>query len=89
VLDFTALSIGLTVKLQAVDLTDRMLPAFDTPSGLPALFVNLKTGAVENSVTCTACAGTLLLEFGLLSSLTGDPKYMDIAHRCARVRTRG
>ena len=25
--------------------------------------------------TCTACAGTLLLEFGVLSRLTGDPQY--------------
>ena len=46
-------------------------------------------GVVENNVTCTACAGTLLLEFGLLSSLTGDPIYMDLAHRCAKVRTTG
>lgn len=70
---------------KAVDLADRMLPAFDTPSGLPALFVNLKTGQVnDTNVTCTACAGTLLLEFGQLSALTKDPKYMEHAHRCAR-----
>ncbi|GAX82662.1 hypothetical protein CEUSTIGMA_g10088.t1 [Chlamydomonas eustigma] len=69
----------------AVNLTDRMLPAFDTPSGMPSLFVNLKTGGTENNVTCTACAGTLLLEFGLLSALTRDPKYMDIAHKCAKI----
>ena len=25
--------------------------------------------------TCTACATTLLLEFGTLSRLTGDPSY--------------
>lgn len=25
--------------------------------------------------TCTACAGTLLLEFGVLSRLTGEPRY--------------
>ncbi len=31
--------------------------------------------AGDTRVTCTACAGTLLLEFGLLSRLTGDPKY--------------
>ena len=29
----------------------------------------------ETHVTCTACAGTLLLEFGTLSRLTGDPVY--------------
>ena len=70
---------------KARDLADRMLPAFQTPSGLPALFVNLKTGQVnDTNVTCTACAGTLLLEFGQLSTLTKDPKYMQHAHRCAR-----
>ncbi|KAG1675675.1 hypothetical protein FOA52_002384 [Chlamydomonas sp. UWO 241] len=80
--------------LLAVELADRLLPAFDTPSGLPALFVNLRTGLRlstgpgkaqgNTNVTCTACAGTLLLEFGLLSALTDDPVYMDHAHRCAR-----
>jgi hypothetical protein len=37
----------------------------------------LEQGVVpgETRVTCTACAGTLLLEFGLLSRLTGDPTY--------------
>lgn len=29
----------------------------------------------ETRVTCTACAGTLLLEFGALSRLTGNPVY--------------
>jgi mannosidase alpha-like ER degradation enhancer 2 len=33
---------GILLDL-AVNLTDRMLPAFDTPSGMPSLFVNLKT----------------------------------------------
>lgn len=32
-------------------------------------------------VTCTACAGTLLLEFGVLSRLTGDPRYEAAARR--------
>lgn len=29
----------------------------------------------ETRITCTACASTLLLEFGLLSRLTGDPVF--------------
>ena len=78
---------GLLLHL-AVDLTDRLLPAFDTPSGLPTLFVNLRTGrlASDTAPSCTACAGTLLLEFGLLSNLTGNPVYMKHAHHCAKVR---
>lgn len=38
----------------------------------------------ETNVTCTACAGTLLLEFGLLSRLTGKPVYMRAAEHAAR-----
>ena len=37
----------------------------------------------ETRVTCTACAGTLLLEFGLLSRLTGDPVYEERARAAA------
>jgi hypothetical protein len=63
---------GTLIK-QALDLATRMLPAFDTTSGLPSLWVNLAKGQnpADTNVTCTACAGTLLLEFGLLSALTG------------------
>jgi mannosidase alpha-like ER degradation enhancer 2 len=61
----------------AVDLADRLMPAFDTPTGLPLSWVNLKRGQVagDTRVTCTACAGTLLLEFGVLSRLTGNETY--------------
>jgi len=45
--------------------------------------VNLQTGIPPGSVneTCTAGAGTLLLEFGLLSRLLGDPVYEGFARR--------
>ena len=58
----------------AQDLGDRLLPAFDTPSGIPLRWVNMAKGGEEGETraTCTACAGTLLLEFGLLSQLTGE-----------------
>ncbi|TNY18789.1 glycoside hydrolase [Rhodotorula diobovata] len=65
---------------KAVDLADRLLPAFDTPSGLPMSFVNLaqRRGIpdVDNSgLTSVAEAGTLQLEFKYLSQLTGNPTY--------------
>jgi mannosidase alpha-like ER degradation enhancer 3 len=66
----------------AKDLGDRLLPAFKTPTGLPTSRVNLKHGLTrelltseKDKYTCTACAGTLLLEFTLLSRLTGDSVY--------------
>lgn len=38
----------------------------------------------EVRVTCTACAGTLLLELGLLSRLTGNPVYERSALHAAK-----
>ncbi|BGP30573.1 mannosyl-oligosaccharide alpha-1,2-mannosidase [Rhodotorula toruloides] len=78
---------------KAVDLADRLLPAFDTPSGLPLSFVNLKTrqGIADKDNrgwTSVAEAGTLQLEFKYLSHLTGKKIYwqkvekvMDVIHK--------
>lgn len=70
----------------AVDLAERLLPAFDTPTGLPLSWVNLRRGVIPGDTrsTCVACAGTLLLEFASLSQATGDPKYYALAKRAAR-----
>jgi hypothetical protein len=65
----------------ADDLGTRLLPAFESPTGMPYVFVNLKTGAVRGEVTNPAEVGTLLLEFGTLSKLTGKPVYYDKAKR--------
>ncbi len=65
----------------ADDLGRRLLPAFDTPTGLPYRYVNLRTGAVRDSLSNPAETGTLLLEFGTLARLTGTPVYYDRAKR--------
>ncbi|HEY4900991.1 MAG TPA: glycoside hydrolase family 47 protein [Terriglobales bacterium] len=65
----------------AEDLGKRLLPAFNSPTGMPYVFVNLKTGAVRGVETNPAEVGTLLLEFGTLSKLTGKPVYYDKAKR--------
>lgn len=65
----------------ANDLGTRLLPAFDSPTGIPWRYVNLKTGAVRGSVTNPAEAGSLLLEFGTLSRLTGNPVFYAKAKR--------
>jgi len=61
----------------AVDLADRLLPAFDTPTGIPYGTVNLRHGVprAETVITSLAGGGTHIVEFGLLSRLTRDPKY--------------
>jgi mannosidase alpha-like ER degradation enhancer 2 len=59
----------------ARDLADRMLPAFGSPTGMPYRFVHLRTGKVKGPVSNPAEIGTLMLEWGTLSKLTGDERY--------------
>jgi mannosidase alpha-like ER degradation enhancer 2 len=63
----------------AEDLGDRLLPAFGSPTSMPYVEVNLRTGKVRNPETNPAEIGTLLIEFGTLSKLTGKPIYYDKA----------
>jgi len=65
----------------AQDLGNRLLPVFNSPTGMPYVYVNLKTGATRGNVTNPAEIGTLLLEFGTLSKLTGNSVYYDKAKR--------
>ena len=65
----------------ADDLGRRLLPVFDSPTGLPYTHVNLRTGKVRGKVSNPAETGTLLLEFGTLSRLTGKPVYYAKAKR--------
>ena len=39
----------------------------------------------DTRITCTACAGTLLLEFGVLSRLTGNATYEQKARHAVEV----
>ncbi|HWW76438.1 MAG TPA: glycoside hydrolase family 47 protein, partial [Pyrinomonadaceae bacterium] len=65
----------------AEDLGTRLLPAFESKTGLPYRFVNLRTGKVRGEVTNPAETGTLLIEFGTLSKLTGKPVFYEKAKR--------
>jgi mannosidase alpha-like ER degradation enhancer 2 len=65
----------------ATDLADRLLPAFDSPTGMPYRYVNLHTGVTRDPVSNPAEIGTLMLEFGTLSKLTGNPDYYAKAKR--------
>ena len=80
---------GCLLRL-ALDLGRRLMPAFENAvtqrdgagKGLPYAWVNLRHGLRTDEVTetCSAVAGTLLLEFGLLSHLTGDHRFFAAAH---------
>lgn len=65
----------------AEDLGERLLPAFETHTGIPYGTVNLRWGVPtgETAVASTAGAGSLLVEFQTLSVLTGDARYGEVA----------
>ena len=64
---------------------DRILPAFtQSPTGMPYQYVNFHTGALSGNTPPLAEIGTNILEFGVLSQLTGDPKYYQAAKKAYR-----
>ncbi len=65
----------------ADDLGRRMLPIFNSPTGMPYEYVNLHTGAVRGAESNPAEIGSLLIEYGMLGRLTGKPIYYDKAKR--------
>ena len=70
----------------AIDVAERLLPAFDTPTGLPYGTVNLRHGVppAESKLTSLAGAGSHLIEFTALSRLTGQSKYERTARAAMR-----
>lgn len=72
---------GLLTK--ALDLAGRLLRAFDTPTGMPRSRVNLQSGILLGSSTTVtiAEAGSFLLEFGMLSVLSGEHRFYQAAKR--------
>ena len=86
----------------ALDLAQRLLPAFYTATGMPYPRVNLRhgipfylnsplnkdseddleeNGSPEITETCSAGAGSLVLEFTVLSRLTEDTRFEQLAKR--------
>ncbi|KAF7776225.1 CAZyme family GH47 [Agaricus bisporus var. burnettii] len=67
----------------AHDLGNRLLPAFATRTGLPYARINLRKGVTKGETveTCTAGAGSLILEFATLSRLTGDDRFEKAAYK--------
>lgn len=64
----------------AEDLGTRLLPAFDSPTGLPFVYVNLRSGATRGNISNPAEAA-LIIEYGTLSRLTGKPVFYQRAKR--------
>lgn len=69
----------------AVRAGDLVLPAFTkSPTGMPYQYVNFRTGALSGTTPPIAEIGTNILEFGVLSQLTGDAKYYTAAKNAYR-----
>jgi len=66
---------------KAIDVADRLLPVFKTPTGIPYSRINFRKGVPKGTgrTTSTAEAASYLIEFGILSMLTGDIKYYQAA----------
>jgi mannosidase alpha-like ER degradation enhancer 2 len=68
----------------ARDLATRMLPVWDSPTGMPYREVNLRTGETRGARTNPAEIGTYILEYRTLSERTGDPVFGEKADRALR-----
>lgn len=71
---------------KALDLSERLLPLFDTPSGIPLSFIDLAErkaypDADNGGMSSLAEAGTIQLEFKYLSEISGKPIYGRIAEK--------
>ncbi len=74
----------------AIDLADRLLATFDSPSGIPWSLVNLgqRKGVPDrdnNRMASLAEAGTMSLEMKYLSHLTGDATYWQAVEKVAQI----
>ncbi|MCX6277530.1 MAG: glycoside hydrolase family 47 protein [Bacteroidetes bacterium] len=67
----------------ALDLGKRLLPAFNSPTGMPYRFVNLRTGKSRDAQSNPAEIGTYLLEFGKLTEYSRDSTYYKTAKKAA------
>ncbi|KAJ8557775.1 hypothetical protein K7X08_004541 [Anisodus acutangulus] len=66
---------------KAQDIADRLLPAWNTPTGIPYNIINLSHGNPHNHrwTALMAYSASEQLEFIALSQRTGDPKYQQKA----------
>jgi len=68
-------------KKKATHIVDKLLPAFDTPTGIPFALVNMRAGNAKNFGWASGGSsilsefGTLHMEFAYLSDITGNPIY--------------
>lgn len=81
--DMVPLDYDNELLLLAHDIANRLMAAFETATKIPYPRVNLVDGlpSILYNETCTAGAGTIILEFGILSRLLGDPVFENFARK--------
>jgi len=77
---------------KCVELTERLIPAYRTPTGIPYNIINLATAMAKNpswtqQASTLAEFGTQQLEFVALSRTTGDEKYARMAEYVIKYAT--
>jgi len=71
------------ILAKAEDFGKRLLPAYNTGTGIPAYWVNLKTGETKGDTVNLAEGGSSLIEMGMLSRFTGNPVYFEAAKKAS------
>ncbi|ULU09145.1 hypothetical protein L3Y34_013923 [Caenorhabditis briggsae] len=77
---------------KAEDVATLLLPAFETPSGIPYSLIDLQTGRVKTYSWASGKAilseyGSIQLEFDYLSNLTGNPIFAQKSNKIRDVLT--
>jgi mannosyl-oligosaccharide alpha-1,2-mannosidase len=75
---------------KAADLAERLLGAFESPSGIPWSNVNLNTSAgvvvhFDEGATSISEAGSVQLEFKYLAKLTGEAEYWKLVEKAMKL----
>ncbi|XP_077977096.1 mannosyl-oligosaccharide 1,2-alpha-mannosidase IA-like [Glandiceps talaboti] len=82
-----AVSGDVVFKNKAVEVGNKLLPAFNTPTGIPMAMVNVRSGSAHNwgwasgGSSILAEFGSMHLEFVYLSEITGNPVYKEKVQR--------
>ncbi|PLW11436.1 hypothetical protein PCANC_21274 [Puccinia coronata f. sp. avenae] len=79
---------------KAIDLGTRLLPIFDSPTGIPYSFINLKTGKARSDwnnggYSSLAEATTIQLEFKYLAELSQKRVFWEVAEKAMEVFKHG
>lgn len=70
-------------KQKAIHVADKLLPAFQSPTGIPYALINFRNSVSKNYAWASGGSsilsefGTLHLEFAYLSDITGNPVYKE------------